>query len=161
MSDSPSPPIPALVNGDRLTRREFERRYEAMPHVKKAELIEGTVYMPSLVHANSHGRPHSIIMGWLLTYDAATPGVNSYDNTTVRLDLDNEPQPDALLRIDEDGNGQSRISDDDYVEGPPELIVEIAHSSAAYDLHDKKQASGPCARPAPAQRRAGVRRLAD
>jgi Uma2 family endonuclease len=66
--------------------------------------------------------------------------VTSYDNTTVRLDLDNEPQPDGLLRIEEDAGGRSRISDDDYIEGPPELIVEVAHSSAAYDLHDKKQA---------------------
>ena len=27
--------VPALENGDRLTRTEFERRYEAMPHLKK------------------------------------------------------------------------------------------------------------------------------
>ena len=140
MASSSAPPVPALQNGDRLTRDEFERRYEAMPGDRTAELIEGTVYMPSPVHANSHGRPHSAIIGWLLTYDVATPGVTSYDNTTVRLDLDNEPQPDGLLRIDEDAGGQSRISDDDYVDGPPELIVEVAHSSAAYDLHDKKQA---------------------
>jgi Uma2 family endonuclease len=137
---SSSPPVPALANGDRLTRREFERRYEAMPHVKKAELIEGTVYMPSPVHATAHGEPHAHLITWLGTYAAATPGVDVADNATVRLDLDNEPQPDALLRIDEDCGGQSHISADDVVEGPPELIVEVAHSSAAYDLHDKKQA---------------------
>jgi len=137
---SSSLPVPALANGDRLTRREFERRYEAMPHVKKAELIEGTVYMPSPVHATAHGEPHAHLITWLGVYAAATPGVEVADNATVRLDLDNEPQPDALLRIDADGGGQSRISADDYVEGPPELIVEVAHSSAAYDLHDKKQA---------------------
>jgi Uma2 family endonuclease len=79
-------------------------------------------------------------MTWLGVYAASTPGISVADNATVRLDLDNEPQPDALLRIDADCGGQSRISDDDYVEGPPELIVEVAHSSAAYDLHDKKQA---------------------
>jgi Uma2 family endonuclease len=62
------------------------------------------------------------------------------DNTTVRLDGDNEPQPDALLRIDESCGGQSRISEDDYIEGAPELIVEIAASSASYDLHDKLRA---------------------
>jgi hypothetical protein len=45
-------PIPPLENGDRLTRREFERRYNAMPDVKKAELIEGVVYMPSPTRAN-------------------------------------------------------------------------------------------------------------
>ena len=137
---SSAPPVPALQNGDRLTRDEFERRYEAMPDVKKAELIGGTVYMPPPVHASGHGEPHAHLMTWLGTYAAATPGVQVADNATTRLDLDNEPQPDGLLRIDEDAGGQSRISDDDYVEGPPELIVEVAHSSAAYDLHDKKQA---------------------
>jgi Uncharacterized protein conserved in cyanobacteria len=137
---STAPPLPALQNGDRLTRKEFERRYEAMPDVKKAELIEGTVYIPSPVHFNNHSQPHGAIIGWLVAYAAATPRVSVGDNATVRLDLDNEPQPDGLLRIDEDARGQSRISDDDYVEGPPELVVEVAHSSAAYDLHDKKQA---------------------
>ena len=137
---SSAPPVPALQNGDRLTRDEFERRYEAMPDVKKAELIEGTVYMPPPVHASAHGEPHAHLMTWLGTYAAATPGVQVADNATIRLDLDNEPQPDGLLRIEEDAGGQSRISDDDYVGGPPELIVEVAHSSAAYDLHDKKQA---------------------
>lgn len=68
---------------------------------------------------------------------AATPGTHLADNGTVRLDLDNEVQPDALLRIDEAHGGQSHISRDDYLEGPPELAVEIAASSAAYDLHDK------------------------
>ena len=33
--------------------------------------------------------------------------------------------------------GQSRVSDDDYLEGAPELIGEIAASSVTYDLHDK------------------------
>ncbi|NJN59086.1 MAG: Uma2 family endonuclease [Leptolyngbyaceae cyanobacterium SL_5_9] len=133
----PSPAILPLENGDRLTRQEFERRYEAMPHLKKAELIEGVVYVPAALRYRKHGKPHSDVMGWLFIYAAATPGVEAADNTTVRLDPDNDPQPDALLRIEEAYGGQSRISDDDYVEGAPELIVEIAASSASYDLHDK------------------------
>lgn len=112
--------IPCLENGDRLPRPEFERRYAAMPQVKKAELIEGIVYMPSPVRVRQHGRPHALVMGWLSNYWAATPGVDLCDNTTVRLDLDNEPQPDALLRIE---GGTSRISEDDYIEGSPELVV--------------------------------------
>ena len=132
--------IPTLENGDRLTRYEFERRYEAMPHVKKAELIEGVVYVASPLRYRRHGKPHGYIMGWLATYCAATPRVEFADNSTVRLDLDNEPQPDALLRIDEELGGQSYISKDDYVEGAPELVVEVASSSAAYDLHDKLKA---------------------
>jgi Uma2 family endonuclease len=124
-----------LENGDRLTRIEFERRYHTMPEVKKADLIEGIVYMASPVRIRSHGKPHAYIMTWLGYYESATPGVELGDNATVRLDADNEPQPDALLRIE--NGGQSQISADDYVEGAPELIVEIAGSSAAIDAHDR------------------------
>lgn len=124
-----------LENGDRLTRSEFERRYQAMPWVKNAELIEGKVYMASPVRI-IHGQPHAYIMTWLGTYCAATPGTQFADNTTVRLDLDNEPQPDALLRIE---TGQSQIDVDNYIQGAPELIVEIAASSASYDLREKLQ----------------------
>jgi Uma2 family endonuclease len=134
----PSPP--PLESGDHLRRAEFERRFQAMPWVKKAELIEGVVYMGSPVRNRSHGRPHGMIMGWLAVYMASTPGVELSDNATVRLDLDNEPQPDALLRIEPEVGGHSRISEDDYIEGPPELVVEIAASSASYDLHDKLHA---------------------
>ena len=82
--------VPPLENGDRLTRDEFERRYEAMPHLKKAELIEGVVYVPSPVRRH-HGAPHAHLIGWLGQYAAGTPGVEVSDNSTVRLDLDNEP----------------------------------------------------------------------
>lgn len=135
--DSAVAALPPLENGDHLTRYEFERRYEAMPHIKKAELIEGVVYMSTAVRFKSHGRPHGWIVGWLTVYSAATLGVSLGDNTSVRLDADNEVQPDALLRLDDALGGRSRISDDDYVEGAPELIVEIAASSASYDLHEK------------------------
>ena len=137
---APDPRAPTLENGDRLTRCEFERRYALRPDLKKAQLIEGVVYMPSPVRFATHGEPHAAILGVLLHYRAFTPGVSVGDNVTVRLDLDNEPQPDGLLRIEPDAGGRSRLSDDDYVEGPPELIVEIAASSASIDLHDKLRA---------------------
>ena len=104
---------PSLESGDRLTRPEFERRYQAMHHIKKAELIEGTVYIASPLRAKAHGKPHARIMGWLIAYEAATPGIEALDNPTVRLDADNEPQPHALLRLEH--GGQSTIIDDDYV----------------------------------------------
>ena len=129
--------IPALENGDRLTRYEFERRYTARPDIKKAELIEGVVYMPSPVRLVDHAEPHAAIQGVLFYYGAFTPGVQVADNATVRLDLDNEPQPDALLRIDKEAGGQSRVSEDGYLEGGPELVVEVAASSASLDMHDK------------------------
>jgi len=129
----------ALTAGDRLSRDEFERRYAAMPHQKKAELIEGVVYMPSPVSTESHGAPHADLMTWLGLYRSRTPGVQVADNATVRLDWDNEPQPDAFLRILPACGGQTR-DEDRFVAGGPELAAEIAASSASYDLHDKKEA---------------------
>jgi Uma2 family endonuclease len=133
---APAPAVPLLQSGDHLTRAEFERRYEAMPQVKKAELIEGVVYVGSPVRVTVHGEPHGVIMTWLGLYRLSTPSVQFGDNATVRLDLDNEPQPDAFLRIEAQAGGRSRIRDG-YVEGPPELIVEVAASSVSIDLHAK------------------------
>lgn len=139
--EAPSPASePLLEPGDRLSRVEFERRYERMPHVKKAELIEGIVYMPSPLRAKTHGEPHNCLGTWLGVYASETPGVECFDNSSVRLDLDNEPQPDlVMLRLPASG-GQARISEDDYIEGAPDLAVEIVGSSQAYDLHQKKGA---------------------
>ncbi len=129
--------IPPLENGDKLTRFEFEKRYELMKPQKKVELINGVVYMAAALRYKGHGFPHSLIITWLGLYVANTPGVELGDNTTIILDIDNEPQPDALLRIKSELGGQSRINENDYIEGAPELIVEIAGSSVSYDLHDK------------------------
>ncbi len=96
--------------------------------------------MPSPVRITSHGRPHAYIITWLGTYVAATLGVDLADNATVRLDLDNEPQPDALLRVEAAATRTSMVDEDEYVQGAPELVVEIAASSVSYDLHDKMNA---------------------
>ncbi|WP_193431268.1 Uma2 family endonuclease [Moorena producens] len=129
------PTIPPLENGDQLTLAEFERRYSAMADFKKAELIEGIVYMASPLRITQHGEPHAQIMLWLGFYQTYTPNLQLGDNCTVRLDLENEAQPDALLRLKV--GGQSTISQDGYVEGAPELIVEIAASTVSIDLHKK------------------------
>jgi Uma2 family endonuclease len=129
--------IPHLESGDRLTRAEFERRYRVTPEGFKAELVEGVVYVASPVRV-LHGNPHFKLITWLGVYTTATPGLSGADNATTRLDLDNEPQPDVLLRFDQ--GGTSTISADGYVEGAPELVAEIATSSSAIDLGDKKNA---------------------
>ena len=136
-SPSPESIIPPLEPGDRLSRAEFERRYHAMPNLKKAELIEGVVYMPSPVRVRRHGRPHAHLVTWLGNYESASRGVIIADNASVRLDLDNEPQPDAVLFIDPVHGGQVRITEDDYVDTAPELVAEVAASSASYDLNTK------------------------
>jgi Uma2 family endonuclease len=132
--------LPPLESGDRLTRPEFERRYIAAPHIKKAELIEGIVYVASPLRFQQHAEPHSRLHGWLWTYQISTPGLRLGIEPTIRLDLDNEPQPDIVLILDEAVGGKARLTDDGYLEGVPELVVEIAASSAAIDTGSKKQA---------------------
>lgn len=133
--------VPPLESGDRLSRAEFERRYAAMPDTK-AELIEGVVYVASPVRLSSHGRPHSQMMAWISPYWLTTPGVDVGIDSTVRLDSGNEPQPDILMRLEPGYGGKSRLTADDYVEGSPELVIEIAASTATFDLYDKKTAYG-------------------
>ena len=128
-------PIPPLQNGDRLQLAEFLRRYEAMPNVNKAELVEGIVSMPSPVRVD-HGFPHSQLIGILGVYHAFTPGVEPIDNVTTLLDDDNGPQPDAALRILPECGGQTQ-TDDGYVVGAPEFLGEVAVSTVSRDLHDK------------------------
>lgn len=129
-----------LESGDRLTRDEFERRYTTRPDIKKAELVEGVAYVASPVKVGQHGRPHAFMVFWLAGYVAKHPECDMADNSTVRLDADNELQPDAMLFRKQTQGGQSVIDDDDYLQGAPELAVEIAASSASYDLGPKKEA---------------------
>jgi Uma2 family endonuclease len=129
--------IPPLENGDRLTRAEFERRYDAMPHLKKAELIEGEVFMPSPLRYRNHCHPQTRMINWLSNYETETPGVGAGDNGSIRLDVDNEVQPDGFLIVLPEFGGQARISEDDYIEGAPELVAEVSSSSVSYDLGKK------------------------
>jgi hypothetical protein len=124
--------LPPLEQGDVLDRPEFERRYEAMPWLKKAELIDGVVHLGSAVY-DQHAGAHAALMHWLCSYTLHTPGTACRDNATVRFDLLNELQPDALVRVV--SGGQSRV--DKYIEGPPELVAEVASSSVSRDLHSK------------------------
>lgn len=133
----PSPKPPRLESGDQLSRPEFERRYAAMPSGIKAELIDGVVYMASPVRHGDHGQPHSRFNGFLVMYMAATPGTDTGDNSSLRLDLASEPQPDCLLRIVREAGGTSSIDDEGYLVGGPELVAEIAASSVSYDLGPK------------------------
>ncbi len=132
-------PIPPLVHGEHLTRAEFERRYDAMPRLKKAELIEGVVYMPSPVRLEEHGGPHADLITWLGLYRVFTPGVAVGAESSVRLGAASEPQPDALMFIRPSHGGCIRISADDYVEGGPELVAEVSASSIPIDTGPKLQ----------------------
>ena len=125
--------IPPLENGDRLTREEFERRWDLHPEIKKAELIDGQVYLTVTV-SRQHSKRHAQMATWLGVYESGRAGIESLNDTTVHLE-DDDLQPDVLLRKTEEGTSQ--VADDDCIVGPPELAVEIAASRAAYDLHQK------------------------
>ena len=122
---------PPLENGDRLTRIEFERRYEAMPHVKKAELIEGVVYMPSPVRFERHGQPHWRLIGWLAQYAANTPGVEGGDNCTTRLDMDNVPQPDIVMFVDPAKGGRRALAPTIISRALPTLPLKWRQATSA------------------------------
>src|SRR5215207_5432367 len=128
----------SLDAGDHLTREEFHRRSLARPDIKKAELIDGVVYMPSPVRLDQHGEPHGFVMAWLGVYVSQAPGVRLGDNTTVYLDGTTEVQPDAFLIRPRPGG--PRVTDDGYVEGAPQFVVEVSASTVTYDLHVKKEA---------------------
>src|SRR5438477_8288659 len=89
--------IEPLIAGDRMTRDEFLRRWEAMPHVKRAELIGGIVYMPSPL-SRKHGVTDTHVGAWLGVYVASTPGCEAGSNATWLM-LEDSPQPDHDLRI--------------------------------------------------------------
>src|SRR5262245_17072020 len=128
-----------LENGEHLRADEFLRRYEAMPELKKAELIQGIVYMGSPVRARQHGIPDAHIQTWLGVYATYTLGVESATNSTTCLSNDDVPQPDGILQILPEYGGQSRIDEDGYILGAPELVVEVAASATAIDAHEKRE----------------------
>jgi len=129
--------IPPLENGDRLTRAEFERRWENMPDLKKAELLDGEVFISPPVSAGRHGIPHSKLMAWIGAYWMSTPGIAVADNSTLHLQSGSDAQPDAMAFLLPEHGGKARLDDEGYVEGVPELVAEVASSSASYDLHTK------------------------
>ncbi|MFG0331811.1 MAG: Uma2 family endonuclease [Maioricimonas sp. JB049] len=135
---SVAPATPSLGNGDRLSRPEFRRRWEGMPHLKKAERIGGAVHMQAAVRFRQHGNPHARLVTWLGNYEAGTPGIAVADNTTIELGPEDDAQSDAALLILPESGGHCRINEDGYLDGAPELIAEVAACSASYDLHDKR-----------------------
>lgn len=126
---------PPLENAEMLTLTEFLRRYEDMDGLKKAELIGGIVHMPSPVSI-SHARPDGIIQGWLFTY-ASTHQLEVLPNATLLLDTENAFQPDSILCTPPKKGGRVYLNPKGYLCGSPELVVEIASSTASIDLRDK------------------------
>jgi len=125
-----------LHNGDRLPQAEFHRRYLQYPEDVCIELLGGIVYMASPT-CLQHGCYQAELSALFVLYKAGTPGVEATGDATVILNEANETQPDVLLRVLPEYGGRSHTTEQDFVEGSPELIAEIAYSRVAIDLHVK------------------------
>ncbi len=134
----PASQVFPLENGDHLDAAEFLRRYEAMPPSTRAELVEGTVFMSSAVRADAHAEPHSRLAAWLHCYKGRTPGTSVLIDPTLHFSESSVVQPDLLLRVAPDRGGRCIAGTDGYLMGPPDMVLEIAASSAGRDLHSKK-----------------------
>ena len=122
-------------NGDVMSRDQFHRLYSQCDELEHVELIEGVVYLPSPTRDHGHADEQMLVLEWLAAYRGDDPALKVAPPGSVLLDDLNEPEPDArLIRRD------NAVYDDGYLASPPELIVEIAASSASRDLHQKKQA---------------------
>jgi Uma2 family endonuclease len=131
--------VPPLENGDRLTLREFMRRYESMPEHVRAELIEGIVYMAAAVRLVQHGRPAMWLGNIVSTYGMQTHVDCGFD-ATVELNDDNAPEPDLLMFLPEELGGRAKINEEGYLEGPPDFIAEVSASTVSIGLHGKLRA---------------------
>jgi Uma2 family endonuclease len=134
--------IETLASGDRLTQEEFLRRWSALPHIRRAELIGGTVYVMSPT-SNPHGKMEILLSLIIGTYAARTKRCEAFSGTTCVM-ADDVTGPDAGLRLLPEVGGKSRVEDDNYLHGAPEFIAEACFSSAAYDLHEKKDIYARC-----------------
>jgi Uma2 family endonuclease len=129
-----------LESGDRLTREDFHRRYCRRPDIRKAELVRGVVYVASPTRTDMHADPVGLVAFWLNAYRMKVPGLRVAVDGTVFLAPDSELQPDVFLYWQPARGSGARLNAEGYIEGAPELVVEVAASSASYDLHDKVEA---------------------
>lgn len=121
-----------------MSQPEFHLRYEQYPDDIKFELINGIVYMASPAGL-PHGKHVVMLASVLGQYQAQTDGVEAASDATVILNDTGEPRPDLFLRVLPEFGGGTR-TEGLYLAGPPELVIEIAHSTMAIDLYDKKVA---------------------
>lgn len=129
-----------LENGEHLTVVEFLARYEAAKDLRKCQLIEGAVHMPSPVRADFHAEPDNLIQFWLASYAYSRTGLKAYTNATLLLDQENAPQPDAILCTAPKAHHRVWLNKKGYLCGSPELVCEISASTRSIDMHEKKRA---------------------
>ena len=131
---SPSLKAPELITGMRLELDEFIARWEALPDLKFAELIDGIVFVPP-PRSIEHGQRASILNWWLFLYVEDKRGCDALSNVTCTM-LGQSPQPDVLLRLTEEFGGKS-IDKGYLLDGAPELVVDICETSTEIEFGPK------------------------
>ena len=120
-----------LQNGDRLSLNEFMWRWEQIPDLKHAELIEGVVYLASPVSL-PHGTYVALFIEWLGRYKfGVKSGLRTASDATLLLN-GSAFQPDIALFRPSRGKSATK-----YLEELPDLVVEVSYSSRSYDLGTK------------------------
>jgi Uma2 family endonuclease len=135
---SNQPARPTLENGEQMRQPEFHRRYLAHPGTTKFELIGGVVYMASPMR-EPHGHYTSKLNLVFSLYELSTPGTRATEGISAILGDKSEPQPDLILRLLPEYGGLAKLDEDEYLVGPPELVVEVAYSTRAIDMNRKRQ----------------------
>jgi Uma2 family endonuclease len=121
-----------------MEQAEFHTFYEQMPESFRAELIDGTVFV-SMPLGKLHAKGHVLMSAIMAAYAGYTPGVEALSDATLILGKDDEVQPDLLLRVLPTLGGKSADAYDQFIQGSPELVCEVAYSSRAIDLHLKRR----------------------
>jgi Uma2 family endonuclease len=127
-----------LESGDVMDQPTFHEIYSHMPENFRAELIDGVVYVASPLK-RPHSRSSFLLISVLGQYEAQTPGVSGEECVTVILSDHAEVQPDILLRIEETFGGESYFTEDEFLTGAPELVIEVSQSSRSIDLNHKRK----------------------
>ncbi len=106
------------------------RRYERLPEVKRAELLEGTVCVhPPLIYSLSHRR--TLLTYLLVRYQMLHPETETVGNTTWLIDGENVAQPDSSYRVKR--GGSSWLDQEGFLRGVPEMVFEVTS-----DIHSRK-----------------------
>jgi len=124
-----------LAPGDRMELKEFLERWDQLPELKFAELIDGVVYMPSAVSL-PHG-DFDRLAGSVFGYYRLRSGICSGSTNATWLMRESAPQPDLALYLQPEYGGQTKIGPRKLGSGIPELTVEVCISSRSYDLGPK------------------------
>ncbi len=120
-----------LSEGMPLSRAEFDQLGEC----RGLERLNGRLCLPPAAFRHrDHGQPHAILAFWATSYIASTSGIEISVASTVKMDADNDPEPDLSLFRTKSFGGRVILDPEGYLVGAPELAAEVSASTTYKDL---------------------------